>query len=204
MSRAEVGRSSSAAPRPPSHCQKKELKRRLEQRDADEAGCVAAPIIEPVRQCARTGRWRTSRERDLAAVADPHERARVEERVREKWVKELSEVIVEAGLPAAEEAARTMDPEKALARCAGNRRGKTVRQRVRALRPVLRWLRVEKGLAWPDSVSDMIDYLAVAEVGGDAHRRIPPQCEPHLDSWSAQGARGRRAAFQATPPGTRP
>ena len=94
-----------------------------------------AALAESAAKRICVGHWRTARERDLAATADPAERATVEEKVRSKWVAELVEVLQTAQLPAVTAAMNTADPSRTLARCAGNRRGKTIRQRIRAMRP---------------------------------------------------------------------
>ena len=143
-----------------------ERHRRERQAAAQAADDVPAALAESAAKRICVGHWRTARERDLSAAVDPAARATIEEKVRDKWVAELVALLQTAQLPAVAAAAGTADPPRTLARCAGNRRGKTIRQRVRAIRPVLRWLMVEKGISWPSSAADMLDYLNVAETAG--------------------------------------
>ena len=49
----------------------KVLKRRLEQAARAEWDNRAAPLAEPLRQRARKGKWRRTRERDLAGAPEP-------------------------------------------------------------------------------------------------------------------------------------
>ena len=63
----------------------------------------------------------------------------LERQERDRWVAELVEVLIEVDLPVVAAARSSLDPAAALRRCAGGRRGRTLRQRIRSFRKFLRW-----------------------------------------------------------------
>ena len=83
-------------------------------------------------------RWPTHLRRDLAAADGPRAQGAVEEKERERWVAQVAAILRVSGLPSARLAEEALDPEAFLRRCAGGRRVRTLRLRVR---PWQRWRR---------------------------------------------------------------
>ena len=85
-------------------------------------------------------RWPTHLRRDLAAADGPRAQGAVEEKERVRWVAQVAAILRASGLPSARLAEEALDPEAFLRRCAGGRRVRTLRLRVRAWRKVEAWL----------------------------------------------------------------
>ena len=71
---------------------------------------------------------------------DGRAREKAEEEERQRWVSEVTDLLITlTGTPTAERAARTTDPKKSAARMCAKVRAATVRSYVRAWRPLWRW-----------------------------------------------------------------
>ncbi|CAE7858370.1 unnamed protein product, partial [Symbiodinium necroappetens] len=96
-------------------------------------------------------------------------REEAESLLREKWAMELVVFIKEAGLPCAARMEALGDGKAQWLRIFGNRRGKTLRNRARAWKPVRTWLMVSFGVAWPRGPEMLLKYLeerhSVAKMG---------------------------------------
>lgn len=101
-------------------------------------------------------RWPTTYRRLLASGVP---RAEAEELERQRWIHELTEVIIAAQLPAAGTLALSPRPGEILARCAGGRRSSTLRQRMRTWRKLAAWLHAVYETGYPQNVFQVIDHL---------------------------------------------
>ena len=105
-------------------------------------------------------KWRTFRQKQLSKAEKlGKSRAELEEIARTKWVGLVVEIIVEASLPFAESARASLEPERALQRCCGKRRGTTVRARVRTWMQVRWWMLTAYNMPFPRRVYHMTSYL---------------------------------------------
>jgi hypothetical protein len=83
-----------------------------------------------------------------------------EEEERARMVQKLVDLIRRADLPLARRAAQSLDPERALLRCAGKARAGTIRGRIREVERCLDWYQVqEPGIAWPRHEFVVADFL---------------------------------------------
>lgn len=83
----------------------------------------------------------------------------IEDAETKRWAMGLGTIVAEAELPAKKIAEATMDPAATWLRLCGNRRARTLRQGVRSWEKFSIWLKLAKGVAWPNGPSDIIDYL---------------------------------------------
>ena len=115
-------------------------------------GAVVAEIPPPLSTCVPAGRrrWPTRFKQALASAEGADLRLSLELAERGRWAAEVATVIVEAQLPAAEEALLASAPENVLFALGGSRRPTTLRIRARA------WRRVR---LWPAHVGHMHDYI---------------------------------------------
>lgn len=86
-------------------------------------------------------------------------RAEREKKDRDRYALELASIIEEAGLPIVAQIQQLDDPNKSWKRIFGNRRSKTLRNRLRAWTKFRMWLVAYSGRVWPGSVSDLIKYV---------------------------------------------
>ena len=89
-------------------------------------------------------------------------RMQIEEEERVRWVSKLSGLIQEAQLPFWEHASSSLEPEKAMMRCGGRRRGSTIRARVRIWNGVRWWLLTAFKTPFPNKVYMMTSFLECA------------------------------------------
>ena len=86
-------------------------------------------------------------------------REELEARLRERWALELVGYIKEAGLPCAARMEALGDNDRQWLRVFGSRRGKTLRNRARAWKPLREWLVTSFGKPWPESAAVVLKYL---------------------------------------------
>ena len=104
-------------------------------------------------------RWRRTRlGKELQAAETPTARKDANDKEKSRWVQELAAIVQACGMPAAERATRSMDPERALARLGKGLRARTIRKRVRAWQKLAAWLRKAKGKEYPFDAVDVVDY----------------------------------------------
>ena len=91
---------------------------------------------------------------------DSRAREKAEEEERQRWVVEVTELLLSlAGTPTAEKAARTSDPKMSAARTFSKLRAATVRSYVRSWRPLWRWWTVTGKQGLPSSGEAVLTYL---------------------------------------------
>ena len=124
-------------------------------------GAVVAELPPPLASCVPAGRrrWPTRFKQALASTEGADQRLSLERAERGRWAAEVATVIVEAQLPAAEEALLASAPENVLFALGGSRRPTTLRIRARAWRRVRLWLSEVHGIPWPAHVGHMHDYI---------------------------------------------
>ena len=86
-------------------------------------------------------------------------RLEAEELAKKKWAMVLAEFITESKLPAVASFHGLANVNAAWVRAFGARRSKTLRNRAKAWKRVRDWFVVTTGKSWPESVSQLIQYL---------------------------------------------
>jgi hypothetical protein len=108
----------------------------------------------------RKAQWKTKAFRKKSQISAEGEREEFEEKLRERWVNELIEVIRLADLPLIQAAQRSVNPSSALQRCGQGRKYLTIRDKVRKVRKLQEWLRAGgASRLWPSSAMNLQDYL---------------------------------------------
>lgn len=106
-------------------------------------------------------------------------RAEREKRDRERYAMELAAIIEGAGLPVVAQIQQLDNPSKAWKRIFGNRRAKTLRNRLRAWSKYRQWLVAYSAREWPASVSDLIKYVE-DRINEGCPRTLPDELQAAL------------------------
>ncbi len=145
------------------------LTKRLRQRDYDDlerafrwprtassalavAGRPGSSAPPPVSRTHRTSCAR------LVASGTEQSRSEREELLRQRYVKEMVDELINIGAPSALEAGRSADPRSTLALLAAGRRASTIRSRLRAWRAFRQWLAIAHGELWPSTWLHILEY----------------------------------------------
>ena len=148
---------------------------------------ISEMLIIPMKKTDQV-QWRTFRQLKLLRAGKMGKsRKQVEEEERIRWVKAVITVIVEAHLPFCDQANETMEPEKALMRCCGRRRGSTIRARYRAWVLVGWWLITIYGITWPRKPAYMMSCLE-CRASEPCARSVPGQVAGALSFMEKVGA----------------
>ena len=107
--------------------------------------------------------WQGKVYRRLEAAGDEKAREKAEEKERLRGAKRVMRVIEEARLPLQREMAdRGLDCFSLEAsRALRGLRGSTLNKRAADWAPFARWLKANKGRAWPEKPRDLLDYFEV-------------------------------------------
>ena len=98
--------------------------------------------------------------RNTKLEGDGRAREKAEEEERQRWVSEVTDLLITlTSTPAAERAARTTDPKKSAARMCAKVRAATVRSYVRAWRPLWRWWTGTGNSGLPSNPEAVLTYL---------------------------------------------
>lgn len=133
-------------------CRESRLLRVEDSVSASSSAYVRPPLPKVIRTHNRS-----NLSKQIAADPTMAERHQAEE--KERWTRELVKIIEEAMMPVVDMVHSTTDPQATWSRLFGSRRAKTLRNRARSWRPVREWLLMAKGRPFPNSASDMLDYL---------------------------------------------
>ena len=87
------------------------------------------------------------------------QRAELENEQRNIYALQLAEVVKEACLPVTFQLELLQDPNRAWIRIFGNRRSKTLRNRLRAWQKFRSWYLAFAGLVWPKSIAPLVAYV---------------------------------------------
>ena len=87
------------------------------------------------------------------------QRAELEHEQRNVYALQLAEIVREACLPVTFQLELLQDPNKAWIRIFGNRRSKTLRNRLRAWQKFRNWYLAFSGEVWPKSISPLVAFV---------------------------------------------
>ncbi|CAE8672089.1 unnamed protein product [Polarella glacialis] len=104
-------------------------------------------------------KWVCKRTSRLHAEVDPNRRAAIELEEKVRLAAEVIKIIKDAKLPIVLAAEMAMDPDRALASCAGRARARTIRKRVREFWKLRGWLLKVHAVLWPQHAGHLVDYL---------------------------------------------
>ena len=90
---------------------------------------------------------------------EPDARAKLEDLEKNRWTRELVDIIIESKHPLVNMANTTKDPEGTMMRCVGSLRSSTIRKRVRTWRRVRLYTLITHGVSWPAHAGQVVDYL---------------------------------------------
>ena len=88
-------------------------------------------------------------------------RESVEAEQGKRWSGILSNILLEAGTPSAQIAAKAADPRQTLLRFVGKTRASTLKGYLKSWMRFTCWLRRVHGICWPQAVEQVMDFLEV-------------------------------------------
>ena len=116
--------------------------------------------------------WPTKIKRCRTLENSPWAREIAEAWLRQKWVAELREIVIRAGLPVVHIAMQMKRPETILSSVGRGRRAKTIRRRVLYWRKAARCFRLACGKSWPTDLEQILDYIDSLVEGGAARSTL--------------------------------
>jgi len=126
-----------------------------------------AAVAKPAWSCE--GKWPTKLRR--TELGGENQRQGAEDAKRLGAVAAAAEIIREAGLPLAELAKASSDPEAVLQRVGQGRRYRTIQKRVASWLKAREWFCITFGRPWPESAAQVLAYLE-ARVGEPCPRSV--------------------------------
>ena len=138
-------------------------KRKREEQRLEESNETSRPNPPAI------AKWPGRLRQALATADSATSRADAEAEERNRWLEELVWILEEANCPALALAEKMENPKKALMRCGGGKRAKTLRKKLRTWKMFRKHLLRLYGSPWPTCISQVVGY---------AEQRAAEPCGP--------------------------